>query len=157
MNKKMLSRQEYDKWIATLPKDKCTFCEWEQYQIVLKEFKHWVWIANIAPYWYWHTIILSKRHFVEFHDQSFQEVAELLTVLDYTKKKFIDAKLYRKTGELVEKFVYFWRLRLNRFDPISKTVRPDHFHIHLAPDKDHLWDSTLDENAHLLDIKDKLE
>ena len=157
MKKKLLSRKQYDKWVAELPKDKCTFCEWKKYNVVLKEFDYWIWVANIAPYWYWHTMFVPKRHFVEFNEQSFQEAAELLTVFDYAKKKFVDAKLKRKDGKDVEKFVYFWRHRLNRYDPISGTVRPDHFHIHLAPDKDHLWDSTLDDDAYLCDVVGKLK
>lgn len=150
--KKLLTRAQYDKWMAKLPKNMCTFCEWKEHQMVLKEFEHWVWIANLAPYWYWHTMIMSKRHFVEFDEMSFKEAGELPEVLAYTKKKFIDAKLKRSDGKKVEKFVYFWRLRLNRYDPISKTIRPDHFHVHLAPDKDHLWDSTLDKDAYKVDM-----
>lgn len=153
---KLMSRPEYDKWMAKLPAGTCTFCNWKEYQIILKEFENWVWIANLAPYWYWHTMIMSKRHFVKFTDMSMRENAELPTILDYIEKKFVDAKLVRSDGVDVEKFVFFWRFRLNRFDPISKTVRPDHFHLHIAPDKDHLWDSTLDLKAHTCDVLGKL-
>ena len=115
MNKpvRLLSRKEYDEWIKSIPRDACTFCKYGEYQMILHEFDHWIWVANIAPYWYWHTMIVPKRHFVEFDEMTFKESSELPTVLAYTKKKFIDAKLNRKDGDLVEKFVYFWRFRIN--------------------------------------------
>ena len=150
---KLLSRPEYDKWIRSLPAGVCTFCEWQDYQVVLKEFEHWIWIASLAPYWNWHTLIMPKRHFVEFEDQTFKEAAEFLDVSIYAKRKLLDAKLKRSDGSLVEKIVCFWRFRANRYDPISKTVRPDHFHFHTTPDKDHLWDSTLDQDAYKCDFK----
>jgi len=150
---KLLSREEYDKkFIPNIPKDVCTFCEWDKYQLVLKEFDHWVWIANIAPYWRWHTMVIPKRHFVEFDEQSYKENGELLDVLAHVKRKMIDAKLQRSDGSEVKKIVHFWRFRADRYDPISGTVRPDHFHLHITPDKDHLWDPILDADAHTCDI-----
>ena len=149
--KTLLNREQYEGWLRNIPQGTCTFCD-KDYQVVLHEFDHWLWVANIAPYWYWHTMIIPKRHFVEFDEMSFKESSELPTVLAYTKKKFIDANLTRKEGDPVEKFVYFWRYRMNKIDKISGTVRPDHFHLHIAPDKDHLWDPTLDDDAYKCDI-----
>ncbi len=151
-----MSRVEYDKWYKTQDPAVCGFCHLDR-QIVLKEFDHWVWIANFAPYWRYHTMLLPRRHFVKFSDMTFAEAGELPKVVDYGEKKMIDAKLLRTDGTLIQKMVYFWRYRFNRFDPISGTVRPDHFHIHLAPDKDHLWDPTLDKKAHLADVVEKLK
>jgi diadenosine tetraphosphate (Ap4A) HIT family hydrolase len=148
---KILNRQEYDEWMRSLDPNICTFCQWDEYQFVLKEFSYWVWIANKAPYWNWHTIIMPKRHFVEFEEQTFKEISEFLDVFSYAKRKILDAGLLRADGKPVEKIVYFARFRANRFDPISKTVRPDHYHFHLSPDKDHLWDTTLDAEAHRCD------
>jgi len=65
MTNKLLSRQEYDNWVSQLPKDVCTFCEWDKYQILLKEFEYWIWIACIAPYWRWHTMIVPKLFWSE--------------------------------------------------------------------------------------------
>ena len=148
----LMSRPEYDQWIKNLPAGVCTFCEWDKYQIVLKEFEHWLWIANLAPYWWWHTMIIPKRHFVEYEEQTFKEAAEFLDAFTYAKRKLLDAGLTRSDGVKVEKIVSFWRFRANRFDPISQTVRPDHFHVSISPDKDHLWDSTLDDDAYKCDI-----
>jgi diadenosine tetraphosphate (Ap4A) HIT family hydrolase len=149
---KLLSRPEYDKFMQDLPDGKCTFCEWETYQIVLKEFDQWLWIANIAPYWKYHTMIMPKRHFEKYSDMTFMEAGELVKVIDYGEKKILDAKLLRDDGSLIEKVVYFWRHRFNRYDPISGTIRPSHFHLHLSPDKDRLWDSILDQSANSWDV-----
>lgn len=149
---KLMTRKDYDKWVASVPLKVCTFCEWKKYQVVLKEFENWVWIANIAPYWRYHTMILSKRHFLRFSDMSFKEAGELTQVIDYGEKKILDAKLKRKDGTLIEKVVYFWRFRLNAYDPISGTTRNGHFHLHLAPDKDHLWDPIVDPTACKIDM-----
>lgn len=153
MIKKLLTRTEYDSFMKALPENKCTFCEWEKYQVILKEFENWVWIANLSPYWKFHTMIVSKRHFEKYSDMTFKEAGELVKVIDYGEKKILDAKLVRDDGTLIEKVVYFWRYRFNRFDPISGTIRPSHFHLHLCADKDHLWDGVLDQNATEWDYK----
>lgn len=149
--KHLMTRVEYDEFMRGISADKCTFCEWQKYQVVLKEFDYWVWIANLAPYWKFHTMIISKRHFEKYSDMSFMEAGELVKVIDYGEKKMLDAKLVRDDGTLIEKVVYFWRYRFNRFDAISGTIRPSHFHLHLCGDKDHLWDSTLDTGANKWD------
>lgn len=153
MDKHLMTRPEYDEFMKTLSADKCTFCEWEKYQVILKEFENWVWIANLAPYWKYHTMIMPKRHFEKYSDMTFLEAGELVKVIDYGEKRILDAKFERDDGSLVEKVVYFWRYRFNRFDSISGTVRPSHFHLHLCADKDHRWDSTLDDNAIDWDIE----
>jgi diadenosine tetraphosphate (Ap4A) HIT family hydrolase len=150
---KLMTRKEYDTWYKTIPENACTFCDWQKYQIVLKEFEHWVWIANIAPYWKWHTMIIPKRHFEKYSDMTFMEAGELVSVIDYGEKKLLSSNLLRSDGSKVEKVVYFWRFRFNRFDEKSGTIRPAHFHIHLCPDKDHLWDPIIDEDAHLIDLE----
>lgn len=148
-----MTRKQYDKWLSKIPQGTCTFCTWEENQIILKEFENWVWIACIAPYWRWHTMIISKRHFVEFHEMTFREAGELVEAISYATKTMLDAKLTREDGVEIKKVVYFWRFRADRFDPISKTVRPDHFHLHLTPDKDHLWDPILDKHPEKVDVK----
>ena len=142
----MMNRKDYDLWLRELHPHVCTFCDPTK-QIVIKEFDYWIWIANIAPYWKYHTMIVPKRHFEKFSDMTFLEAGELIKVIDYGEKKMIDAKLKRDDGTLIEKVVYFWRFRLDRFDPLSGTVRPSHFHCHLCFDKDRLWDPIIDENA----------
>jgi len=143
---KQMTRKQYDKWIKTLDPHICTFCDPSK-QIILKEFENWIWVANLAPYWPYHTMIVSRRHFEKYSDMTMQEAGELVKVIDYGEKKIIDAKIIREDGTQIKKVVYFWRFRLDRLDRASGTVRPNHFHLHLTPDKDHLWDSLIDSKA----------
>ena len=156
MLKKLLTRKQYDSWIKNMPAGTCTFCDWKDTQVVLKEFDNWVWIANISPYWWWHTLIMSKRHFVEFDDMTFKEASELPTVLAFTKKKFIDAKLVLANGKVADRYVYFWRMRVDWRDTETGAIKPDHFHLHLAPDIDHSWDPILNKDAYKCDVIGKL-
>lgn len=147
-----MSRVQYDEFVKQIPNGVCTFCEWEKYQVVLKEFEHWVWIANLAPYWRYHTLIMPKRHFVKYGDMTFKEAGELTTVIDYGEKKMLDAKLTNGNGMIYEKIVYFWRYRFNNYDHVSKTLRPSHMHLHLTFDQDRLWDPVIDEEASKVDM-----
>ncbi len=144
---KLLSRPQYDKWLKKLPKDYCTFCHYDEFQIILHEGYEWVWIANIAPYWYYHTMLIPKRHFTEFGDMTNSEAIEFKQILSLAMKRYRSQKLYRPDKTLIEKYVYFWRKRDNLVDKISGTTRPDHFHIHISPDQDHLWDRVVDKDA----------
>lgn len=148
---RLMTRAEYDKYLKEIPSGACTFCD-PKTQYILKEFNNWIWIANIAPYWRYHTMIIPRRHFEKFTDMTFIEAGELTSVVDYGEKKIIDSRLLRKDGSLVEKVVYFWRHRVNNFDPQSKTYRPSHFHIHLSPDQDRLWDPIVDASANQVDM-----
>lgn len=147
-----MSRAEYDLWTKNIPKEKCMFCDQNE-QFILKEGYEWLWVANIAPYWYYHTMLIPKRHFVEYWDMTNDEAIELKQLSKYVINRYRQAKLLRSDNTEIKKYVFFWRLRDDRFDPISGNIRPDHFHLHIAPDKDHLWDPTLDENAYKVDIR----
>ena len=149
---KLMNRDQYNKWLKKLPKNYCTFCNWKEYQIVLKEGWRWIWVANLAPYWYWHTMLVPKRHFVEYNEMNDKEAVELRDMFDYAINRYREEKLLREDGSQIKKYVFFWRLRDDTYDPISKVKRPNHFHIQIAPDKDHLWDPTLDKNAYKIDI-----
>lgn len=152
MDNQLLTRQQYDEWLKTVPEHDCTFCQWPKYQTLIKEFKYWVWINNKAPYWYYHTMFVPKRHFTKEADMTMDEMAELLHIKEYAFDKVMEAKLVfpggKQKGRPVEKFVYFHRYRVNRFDPISGTMRPNHYHDHFSPDIDHRWDTTLDKDAY---------
>lgn len=142
---KLMTRPEYDKWIKTIPPGVCVFCNWKKYQIVLKEGRYWVWIANIAPYWKRHTMLLPKRHFEDFGDINKHEFLELKKLI----KKITDK--YHRLG--YTRFVYFWRKRDFSFDVKTGKKKFGHFHIHLCDDYDGLWDLILDKNAINWDFK----
>lgn len=154
---KLLTRAEYELFLQSIPENVCTFCEWKTYQIVLKEGYKWVWIANLSPYWNWHTMLIPKRHFTEFTEMTEFELSEMGEMLKLAMVKYRGAGLKRADGSEVKKYVYFFRKRDDRFDPISGNIRPDHFHIHIAPDKDHLWDTCLDKEPYNCDINKLLD
>ena len=149
---RMLSREEYEIWLKSFPENYCAFCDWKKNQIILKEGKHWIWIANRSPYWKYHTIFFTKRHLKEITELSDEEMKEFFEMYSYAISKFRNAKLKRDDGSEIKKYVFFWRLRDDLLDRISGNIRPDHFHVHLTPDKDHFWDSTIDRNAYKIDI-----
>ena len=151
MDNKLFTRHEYDtEFLPSIPKGTCSFCEWWRYQSVIKEFKHWLWIQNRAPYWYFHTMFIPKRHFVQESEMTLHEMADLVQAKDYAFEQVskLTFPAGKNKGKLVEKFVYFHRYRVNSFDAVSGTTRPDHFHDHFTPDIDHRWDTTLDDDAY---------
>jgi len=97
-------------------------------------------------------MFITKRHVKELSELSITEMGELIEFYAYAIERFRKAKLSRPDGTEIKKYVFFWRLRDDLFDPISGNKRPDHFHIHLAPDKDHLWDPVIDKDASKVDI-----
>lgn len=157
MKIKLMDRKSYDKWVAGMKPGECTFCDWKHNQIVLKEGWRWMWIANIAPYWYWHTMLVPKRHITKMEEINDYEWMELKEMHTYAMNKYRNAKLTRIDGSDVDRYVFFWRQRDNPIDPQTGAFKPNHFHIHMAPDKDRLWDSILDKDAYKLDIVSKLK
>jgi len=157
-----MSAQEYDQ----MRKDEagkpsvCKFCHWSEYQSILYQTKYWVWIENIRPYWFYHTMFIPKRHFSQEHEMTVAEMADLIQLKQLAFNVVMDSKLVFPSGinkdKPVEKFVYFHRFRVNRFDAITGTMGIDHFHDHFTPDIDHRWDSTLDEDAYKFPIGEYL-
>lgn len=154
---KLLSRKEYENFLKSLPKNICSFCENKKYQIILKEWKHWIWIVNLFPYWHYHTLLFPKRHIKEFSQLTIKEMEELKKITIFVIGKYKQKKLRLKNGDKLRKYVFFWRLREDNRDLISGNIRPNHFHIHIAPDKDHLWDPIIDSTANQFNFKDFLK
>lgn len=154
---KMMTREQYDEWLKDRPEGVCTFCNWKENQIVLYEGWRWLWIVNIAPYWWYHTMLIPKRHITKFTELNDFELLEFKELFTYAMDKYRGANLVRADGSDIKKYVYFWRDRDDQYDPKSGTIRPNHFHIHIAPDKDHLWDSILDKDAYQVDVVEKLK
>lgn len=86
-----------------------------------------------------------------------QEMAELVQIKEFAFDTMMNQKLFfpngKQKGRPVEKFVFFHRFRVNKFDAVSGTMRPSHYHDHFSPDIDHRWDSTLDKDAFKYPIK----
>lgn len=154
---KLLTRQKYEKFLRNFPKGHCSFCDYKKYQIILREWENWIWVVNIAPYWRYHTLLVPKRHFKEFEEITEKEMGEFKIMLNWAVKKYRDKKLFREDGSPIKKYIFFWRLRDDPLDMVSGNIRPDHFHFHIAPDRDHLWDPIVEHNAYLWDVNELLQ
>jgi len=139
-NHKLGTRDDYENYLRGYRKDRCPFCDWPHEQIVLHEGHNWIWIYNRFPYWKNQTMLVPKRHFKEITDMSLAETAEMIDMYKFALNRF------RERG-IGDKYVMFWRLRDRMIDSISGNKRPDHFHINLVTDKDHLWDPLIDPEA----------
>jgi diadenosine tetraphosphate (Ap4A) HIT family hydrolase len=150
-NNKLLSRDEYFSWLKTLPDTYCPFCDASN-NIVIKSTAYWRLILCRAPYWKYHFMLIPKRHFKEYFEMSAMEHCELFELQHYTFKKLVEAELTHSDGSTIDRYLFFWRFREDSFDPITQTLKPDHFHFHIVPEKEHLWDAVLDEKAADIDI-----
>lgn len=143
----LMSRESYDKWLESLPANLCTFCEWRRYQIVLRETDSWIWILNRAPYWRYHTMFVPKRHVEQMSELSVVEIGELFSMYESAVEVFRDFEHDISSDDFNGKFIFFWRFR-GRIDGEYVDQRKiDHFHLHLAPDKERMFDPILVNGA----------
>ncbi|MGX1769508.1 hypothetical protein ACWIE7_14565 [Dietzia sp. NPDC055343] len=49
------------------------------------------------------------------------------------------------------KFIFFWRFRSELDNELSDQRKLAHSHLHLAPDRERMFDPLLDETAHVID------
>ncbi|MCL4367096.1 hypothetical protein M1563_02915 [Patescibacteria group bacterium] len=146
---KLLSRQEYERWLKTLPRESCTLCEWGKYQIVLKEMHFWVWIACLAPYRKFHTMFIPKRHIESIGELIIWEWLELVRLYQYALWRFREL-------DITDRYLIFWRKRDSYIDSKTGTRKLTHLHIHFIPDREHCFDPILDSNAIRIDNIEKL-
>jgi diadenosine tetraphosphate (Ap4A) HIT family hydrolase len=146
----MMSRAEYDDWIQTLPDETCTFCQWREYQVILKSTDNWMWILNRAPYWPYHTMLVPKRHVVQIHELSVIETGELFSVYSQVVEILVKHEAYIPEALRTGKYIFFWRYRDHQGEP-SDQRKVEHFHMHIAPDRERMFDPLLDADAHTFD------
>lgn len=146
----LLSRNEYATWLKSLAPGACPFCEWWRYQIVLHEGAHWLWIACRAPYWRFHTMLVPKRHFKELAEVAVVEIGELLGMYSSAMQK-LKSISPTVSGEPIDRYLMFWRLRESAWESKTETRRMEHFHMHLVPDLPGRFDPILDPDAHTWD------
>lgn len=147
----LMSRAEYNEWFGNIPNSTCPFCDLDDYQVILGQSTHWSWVMNRAPYWKWHTMFIPKRHVTEISELSVQEMGELFSV--YLKAVETLQELHRQLPdeEQTGKFIFFWRFRWDSSKDRKHQKAPDHFHLHLSPDRAGLFDDSLDEEAKDID------
>lgn len=148
--KKLLNRQDYDKWFEK-HKDKCLLCQPEK-QILIQDFMLWSWIVNIGPYRKYHTMLVPKRHIKYLSEVDGIEFAELTYIYDEIMDRYRKAELM-ENGKPVIRFLITIRARYSDFDYEGKTnARPEHLHIHFFPDSSKLLDPILDPEASKIDL-----
>lgn len=147
----LMSRPVYEAWLASLPPETCTFCEWQRYQIVLASTDTWLWILNRSPYWKYHTMLTPKRHIEEMSELSVVETGELFKIyqiaVDSLKRHESTLPIDERSG----KYIFFWRFRSEFQTNKSGQRKIKHFHLHLAPDQEGMFDPLLDESAPQVD------
>lgn len=102
-------------------------------------------------------MLIPKRHFQHLWDTTEEEMAEYNQLVKKILEIYSKKNLHRKDGSKIKNYVFFWRLRNDSRDPISHNTRPDHFHLHIAPDKEHRWDPVVDPTASQWNIRKFLE
>ncbi len=141
----LLNRKQYYKIWASDHSGLCVFCEVEQ--IVLQEFKYWKWVAAIAPYWKYQTMLYPKRHISTIDEMSDKEWEE------FKKIQSSIIEVYRsKNPDIGGDIVVFWRDRLNIIDPILNSTYHKHLHVHFLYDLGFMFDPIADPEAHLWDV-----
>ncbi|XVV02505.1 HIT family protein [Actinosynnema sp. CA-248983] len=147
-----MTRVEYSDWLQTLGADDCALCNWQRYQIVLLSTDHWLWILNRAPYWRFHTMLIPKAHRIEMCELSVVEVGELFSIYGQAVAVLHHLQPLLPEAERADRYIFFWRLRSEYRDRVSGEVKVSHFHLHLAPDQDKLFDPLLDDSAAKVDF-----
>jgi diadenosine tetraphosphate (Ap4A) HIT family hydrolase len=144
---KLLTRDEYYKLLRGTPPNVCLFCRWHDKQIVLAESKYWVWMANLAPYWKFHTMFIPKRHIEDIDLVNEEEFIDLKGIKSIAVEQYKKAKIISPSNTEADLFLYFWKVRNDGFDSANKVTKSTHLHIHMVPDNDNSWIPILDPSA----------
>ena len=150
---KLITREQYYATRKTANKDGlCEFCNKEQ--IILHETNYWLWIAGLAPYWKYHTMLLPKRHIVEIHEINNKEWGELKSLEKSIIRLYKSSEIINQKNNLpLENVLVFFRQRLNLHNPVLNSRNLDHLHIHFTFDLDHFLDPISHSDAHEWDIE----
>lgn len=123
---KLLSREEYKNHLEEIKNISCRFCESDT-QIIIKEFKYFKWIFNIAPYYKYHTMLIPDRHILKITDMTADEWQEWKTIHEHIKGKF---KQEFGTNQLMVMVREFY----GDTDKVEY-YKPEHLHISYINDK----------------------
>lgn len=150
--KKLLSREEYERWMQSLPADRCLLCEPHE-QIVLGASEFWYWIANVAPYWRYHTMLIPKRHIRDMAHLTLDEFADFQRFEREIVNHLVGLGLQHQDGRSVDQFIMMIRVREKGIQNGSTYKKPEHLHVHLIPDKEGVGRFILNESANIIDIE----
>ncbi|MFA6407793.1 MAG: HIT domain-containing protein [Candidatus Paceibacterota bacterium] len=124
---KPLPRNKYKTHLKDL-NGGCAFCK-KPSDLVIKEYKNWVWVFSAFPYKKYHTLLFSKRHIIKFSELDVKELGELKKILGEIEYYYREKKIICKNSKFGDQIFFSWRSRYN--DKIKKSV--SHFHLHIYP------------------------
>jgi len=134
---KPMSRDKYDRFVKTIPAGVCLFCEYKKYQITIHEWKYWVLVQPISPYFTFHSMLCSKRHVKYLSELNKRER------LEFWKADRQINEAYKRAG--INKV----RLQLHIRHEGNKSGGPnEHLHIHYYQFKKGDFKILLSKNAH---------
>lgn len=124
---KPASRSEYKKYVTSLG-NKCAFCA-DQGDLIIKRYTHWDWVFAAFPYRKYHTMIVPRRHVVNFFDLEESEIFEFRSVLKEAEDIYKKSGLVSKESLFGDQIYYAWRTRV----VVEGKECVSHFHLHICP------------------------
>src|SRR5680860_660919 len=135
----LLSRDDYYAHTQGKISKMCPFCH--ERQIVLHNGKEWTWIASIAPYVRYHTMLVPKRHVTKVSELTVSEWKEFNLLHDKISDAYQQKEVtWTDTDEEIENIIFAWRYRRRLKNKKLNTQNLDHLHLHIVPDRDHFLD-----------------
>jgi galactose-1-phosphate uridylyltransferase len=157
MDKKLMTREEYNKWIGSLPNGYCPFCDWEKVQLVMKIYPNWVWAESNSPIWRYQTMIFPKRHVEDIINLTVTEISEMFEIYKEVVDEYRKHQLVDKDGNIYNKYEFLWRMRDDRYDPKMGIVKVAHFHFNMYPFREHHTDPAIEKDASNYSFRDLLK
>lgn len=144
---KPLPRSAYKQHLEHLG-DACAFCSRAD-ALGIEEYENWVWAYSAFPYRKYHTLLISKRHIVQFSELSAKELEELTRITKGITQLYKDAEIVSKTSTLGDQLFFSWRMR-DELEGEKKAV--SHFHLHIYPEIGKEISIVLDQEAWDIDM-----
>ena len=149
---RLLSRKGYDELMKDGFSHNCLFCDPNK-QIVLGTSEYWLWVANIAPYWKYHTLFVSKKHKEDIAELTHAEFSDFQHFYSEIKNHLLLLKLKQHDSKPLDQFILMFRIREEDIPDGSIYPKPKHLHIHFVPDRGGVDRFKIDETAKDIDIK----
>lgn len=102
-------------------------------------------------------MFIPKSHKVQMSELSVPEMGELFEVYERAVQVFRNLGTDLPPEDFNGKFIFFWRFRDRLDGETTDQVKLSHFHLHLAPDRERMFDPILNERAVDYDYKALVE
>lgn len=141
-----LARTHYKKHREELG-DQCAFCTMSA-DLTIYSLEHWLWVFAAFPYGKYHTILIPKRHILNFSDLKPEEFLELKQMIAEVERRYRKSGVISSSSTFGDQLFFSWRSRGESED--KKSVA--HYHLHICPRFEAEDDYPLDKEAHEIDI-----